>query len=155
STTDHDIHGQRFFADGKKNGKEFTVVSSPKSEFDPSVAMAANGDFVVSYTLQFSKTDTDVKAVQYRANGSVVRTINVASSTQKEQTSSVTAAADGRFAIAFQANDNIFVSRYSKDGVRQGSAPVAVANTARTERAPDVAMDNSGNLVVVWQELVG
>src|SRR4051794_25426168 len=50
SPTDHDVHGQRFNANGTKSGGEFMVADTHKNEDDPSVAMAANGTFVVSYT---------------------------------------------------------------------------------------------------------
>jgi len=153
SSTDFDIHGQRFAANGSRFGTEFTVASSPKSEFDPGVAMAANGDFVVTYTLQFNSTDRDVKAVQYRANGAVVRLIDVATSTRVEEQASVAAAADGRFAVAYQSDNNVYVARYTAAGVRSGLS--TVAGTAAVEREADVAMDNTGNVLVVWQQQTG
>lgn len=153
SPTDKDIHAARFSASGARIGGEFIVADTSRNEYDPSVAMAGNGDFVVSYTHQFSTNDLDVKARLYRASGALVRSFDVSASSRIEERSSVAAAADGRFAIAYQSVGNVYVSRYRADGVRL--AAHAVAATSRQEQAPAIALDNAGNSLVVWQELVG
>jgi hypothetical protein len=153
SPTDRDIHGARFRADGTRNGSEFTVAGTYKSEFDPSVAMADNGSFVVSYTLQFSSTDRDIKGVLYRADGTVARTLDVASSTRAEEKSSVSAAGDGRFAVSYQSLQNVFVSRFTSTGTRV--ATHTVASSANVEQESAVAMDDRGNVLVVWQQQAG
>jgi len=151
--TDFDIHGARFRADGTRLGSEFTVAGTYKTEFDPSVAMADNGNFVVSYTMQFSSTDRDVKAVLFRADGTLTRTIDVAASTKVEEKSSVSMAGDGRFAVGYQSLGNVFVSRFSSDGTRVGNS--TVANSSLVEQDAAVAMDDRGNVLVVWQQQVG
>jgi hypothetical protein len=153
SPSDFDIHAARFKADGTRAGSEFTVAGTYKTEFDPSVSMADNGGFVVSYTLQFSSTDRDVKAVLYRADGTLTRSIDVAASTRVEEKSSVSMAGDGRFAVGYQSLNNVFVSRFAATGTRVGNHTVASSSVAEQEAA--VAMDDRGNVLVVWQQQSG
>jgi len=153
SSTDSDIHGALFRADGTKIGNGFTVAETPQREYDPSVGRAANGDFVVSYTYQFGRNDLDIKAVQYRSNCTVARTINVANGTYVEEHSHVAVAADGRFAVAYQALGNVYVSRYTSTGTRVGWS--AVGATSRTESNASIGMDNRGDVLVAWQEQNG
>jgi hypothetical protein len=152
SPTDSDVHAAFFSASGKRIGQEIRVAASPHNEFDPSIAMSANGNFVVSYTYQFNSHDLDVKAVMYRANGTVARKMDVAVSTRVESQSHVAMAPDGRFAIAFLRSDDIVVQSYSKTGTRQGIETVAAGKGDRSE--PALAMDSKGNAEIVWQENV-
>jgi hypothetical protein len=150
--TDTDIHAALFHANGRRNGSEFGVAQSPQREYDPSVAMDARGDFVVSYTYQFSAGDSDIHANLYRANRTLVRTIEVAVTTRNETHSKAAMSADGRFAIAFVRSEDIFVERYSKNGNLLSTTKVAGGRNI--QRAPSVAMDKKGNTFVVWQEQV-
>ncbi len=152
SLTDSDIHAAVFRADGTRIGNELVVASLPKNEYDPTIAMAANGDFVVTYTYQFGKTDSDIKAVLFHADGSIARTIDVAISSRAESNASVTMSPDGRFAVSFVKADDIWVQRYTKEGNLIGTH--VVAGGANPQREPDVSMDSHGNTVVVWQENV-
>src|SRR5206468_11755273 len=122
-------------------------------EFDPSVGRAANGDFVVSYTVQLTSSDFDVKAVQFRANTTVARRLDVATTVYREEHSRVAVAADGRFAVAYQARGNVNVSRYSSTGALLSAT--GVATSSRLESNASIGMDNNGNVLVAWQELNG
>src|SRR5262249_2166436 len=153
SSTDGDIHGAMFRGDGSRVGGEFIGTNTPENEFDPSVGRAANGDFVVSYTVQLTSSDFDVKAVQFRANLTVARRIDVATTVYREEHSKVAVTADGRFAIAYQARGNIFVSRYSSMGALLSSS--GVGTSSRLESNASIGMDNYGNVLVAWQELNG
>jgi hypothetical protein len=152
STSDQDIHAAIFRANGTRVGNEIVVASTPKNEYDPSVAMAANGKFVISYTYQFNTSDTDIKAILFNANGSIARTIDVAVSTRVEKNSRVTMSPDGRFAIAYTKSDDIYVQRYDRYGNHVGTN--AVAGGPDLQEMPDITMDSHGNSIVVWQEQV-
>ena len=82
--------------------------------------------------------------MQYRANCSVARSVDVAATGYVEEHSHVAVAADGRFAVAYQSGGNVFVSRYSSAGARLGWH--AVATTARTECNASLGIDNYGNV---------
>jgi hypothetical protein len=153
STSDQDIHAAIFRANGTRVGNEMVVASTPKNEYDPSVAMAANGNFVISYTYQFSSSDSDIKAILFNANGSVARTIDVAVSTRVEKNSKVAMSPDGRFAIAFTKSDDIYVQRYDRYGNLVSTN--ALAGGPDLQEMPDITMDSHGNSIVVWQEQIG
>lgn len=147
--SDKDLWGARFRSDGTRIGSPFEVAWSPHAEYDPSIAMAGNGAFVVSYTQVFSGSDTDVYARLFRADNTLVRTITLSDSTRPEGQTSVAMTPDGRFDVAYNDKDNIVLQRFNKYGTRL--ATEVIANSSRLERAPDVAMDNNGNAVVAWQ----
>jgi hypothetical protein len=152
SSTDKDIHAALFSSSGRRVGSEKVVARAPKNEYDASVAMASNGNFVVSYSYQFSASDADIKAVQYRADGTAVRTLNVADSARNETKSSAAMTADGRFAVTFVKSDDIVVRRYTKDGASRDIQ--TIAGGANPQREPHAVMDAKGNTFVAWQESV-
>jgi hypothetical protein len=88
----------------------------------------------------------------YRANGSVVRTLDVAANSRSEHHSSAAMTSDGRFAVAFVKADDIIVQRYRKDGSLQGYHVAAGGTNLQAE--PSVTMDAYGNSIVAWQESV-
>ena len=159
---DKDVLAARFNSSGTNRAganRTISVASSSKPEYEPKVAVNSGGDFVVSYTLDFTASDQDVVAKMYRDSGSFVRTIDVASSgSEDERRSSVSRAPDGRFAIAYQtdlssSDSDIKLKRYSSSGTLVNTHSIAVDTTR--ERNPSVAMDQNGNSVVVFEKLVG
>jgi hypothetical protein len=153
SSTDKDVWAARFDSAGRRIGSPFAVAKYYKSEYDPDVAMASNGEFVISYTYQFSSSDTDVFVKKYSASGTLVRTIDVASTASAEGQASVAAAPDGRFSVAYVYQNDVYLQRYDRYGNRQ--ATLKVANTTRTEHAPDVALDKLNNAVVAFHVGIG
>ena len=114
SLTDTDVMAARFSANGAELGAgEFAVANSWKKEYDPSVAMAADGHFVVTYTYQFASDDTDVYAAMFRPDGTLTRHLFVAYSSQFEGQSSVAAAPDGRFDVAYIKSGDVYLQRYT------------------------------------------
>lgn len=150
---DKDVRAARFSSTGARLGSEFRVAYSYKSEYAPSIAMASNGDYVISYTYQFNSTDTDIYARQFKATGTLVRTIQVAVSSRPEYDSQVAATPDGRFGVAYGMGNDIYLKRYTSVGGVRGTDKVAA--TTRTEISPTVSVDTSGDFVVAWQEMVG
>jgi hypothetical protein len=149
STTDRDIRAARFNSSGVRQGSEIVVANTPRHEYDPAIAMAGNGNFIITHTYQFSNSDGDIKAKLYSANGAVTKSFTVDASSRSEGSSAVAMAADGRFAVAYVKSDDIIVKRYNQYGNTVGTH--TVANSTRQEREPSVAMDSKGNAIVVWQ----
>jgi hypothetical protein len=154
-----DVRVRAFDATGNARTGALTVAGSPKSEYDPDVA-ASNGSFVVSYTMDYSSTDQDVRAHRYTVTTHGVvgdaGDFAVATSGQYEYAASVAMAPDGSFAIAYDAyspstGDDILLNRYSPTGAAIASG-VVVAGSANTEQSPDIAMDNAGNAVIAYRE---
>ena len=158
SNGDQDIYGSVFNASGRRL-RNVTIASTNRPEFEPSVALAANGDYVVAYTVQYSSSDQDVVAKMFTGSFSLIRTINVANtSTFDEHHPSVARTPDGRFAVAYQSdrngsNPDIVLKRYSATGSLVNTH--AIANTAAPEYYPKVAIDDRGNSVVTWYAIVG
>src|SRR5262249_44483326 len=65
----HNIHAQLFDAAGHKTGPEILVAGGREDQCYPAVAMNANGDFVIAWTLDFFGDDTDIHASVFRSNG--------------------------------------------------------------------------------------
>jgi hypothetical protein len=137
-------------------GGRIVVVNGVKDEFDPDVAMDSKGNFVVSYTEQFSSTDRDIRAVRFDQFGNKIGfVINTARTTQLDETrSSVAMTPDGRFDIAYQSgahgggNGELHLARYSAAGGLLSDQPLFFGSFGSN---PSVAMDSAGSAVVVFQ----
>jgi hypothetical protein len=158
SGTNKDIYAARFTASGAYAGCT-TVAASGLNEYDPSLAVAANGTFVVSYTQDTSATNQDVRAHLYTAYGAIICDLGVSTySWLKESHSSAARAADGRFAIAYQADYgggdiDVHLARYDAGGNLLSNQ--AMDYSTRTDQNPKVSMDDYGNSVVVYEVVVG
>ncbi len=158
TSTDIDIQAQRFTSTGSPRGGVITVASSGKAETEPSAAVDGNGNFVVAYTLAYSATDSDVMAKMYNDAGAVTKTITVADTARNELHPSVSRSPDGRFAVAYQDNyssidPDIKLKRYASSGSLVNTHDIATSSDR--EESPSVAMDDNGNVVVAWQQLIG
>src|SRR5262245_43710906 len=125
TSTDKDVWAARFDSAGRRLGAPIAVGKYYKSEYDPDVAMAANGEFVITYTFQFSSSDTAVVAKKYSAAGTLTRTIDVASTASAEAMASVAANPDGRFAITYVFHNDVYLQRYDRSGNRLATLIVA------------------------------
>lgn len=152
SVLNGDVLAQRFTSTGAKRGRLISVANETKDETAPSIASASNGDFIVSYTLNFSVGDLDVKAKRFSDSGALQSTISVGTSSgDDERESTVARTPDGRFAIAYTVNNGIMLKRYAATGSLVNTLTIV---TGRDNDHPSVSMDDSGNSVVAWEALV-
>ena len=161
NSSDKDIRAQRFYASGALRGSVIEVAQTNKNEFEPSVAIANNGDFVVSYTLQYSTNNFDVQAVRLSDSGKIQSSFAVSNSTSlNERSSKVTRTPDGRFAIAYTAaaigstNRDVKLVRFSPQG-GAFAPPLNIASGSNDQSEPSVSTDDNLNIVVSWREIVG
>jgi hypothetical protein len=121
------------------------------------VAMDAQGDFVVSYTYDFSAADQDV----FYQRGDLAffllgGPVPVATTPLPEHHSSVTTDFYGDFAIAYQKDvgvtSEIHLLQYTFSGGLVSNLTVAAGGL---DQYPNVAMDNVGTTVVVYQDWNG
>lgn len=152
-----DVTAQRFDARGVPIGSLLTVANSNVDEFDPSVAMSALGAFVVSYTVQTSTTNQDIRARLFASNGSVQRDVVVASDPNRNEQHSTTARTpDGRFVVAYDStrrnavDSDVWLARFTAFGNLQSTEAVSATSNSDDER-PAVSVDNNGNATVVWE----
>jgi hypothetical protein len=157
-STTLNVKGARFSSDGTKLGTFSVASAADKQEFDPAIAMAANGNFVVSFTTTkpSDATDYDVRAKTYYADGTLNKSLTVAASGASESESRAAMAPDGRFAIAYRPNTyqspdsgDVRLARYSAAGALLTDQGLDTPGLYAV--SPDVAMDNDGNCVVVYR----
>ena len=156
-----DIYGQRFDRLGRAVGADFRVNSyTPFAQYGPRAAMDFDGDFVVIWeSSQDPDSSKGVFAQRFDSNGTATGSefeVN-AFVTGSQSDPSIASDQYGKFIVVWQswAQDGeffgIFARRYDSSGNGVGSEFVVNTYTPNEQRYPDVALDNTGNFVVVWQ----
>ena len=150
--SNYNIKVASFNSNGLRRRSDFYVANTTKNEYNPSIAVSRLGDFVVSYTLDFSSSDQDILARRYSDIGIFSSQISVAATTARESFSCVACGIgnDSSFAIAYQISDDIFLRRYSSWGAL--TSTLTVANGFNIQGIPSVSYDKYGRSVVAWQE---
>lgn len=152
-----------FDRDGTPVSSEITVNNvTAREQRDPTVAMDADGDFVVAW----STNPTD----QYNDYDIAVRRFNAAGAPQSNQVRvnggngdgnqrkpDIAVDATGNFVVAwesYEATRVVRARRYNAAGAAQGGV-FRVDSSADGALQPTVAMDASGDFVVVWMDRRG
>ena len=154
------VYGQRYNAAGVAQGGEFRVnVTTAGNQYQPAVAMDADGDSVVSWTSE--NTDGDglgVSARRYNSAGAAAGgEIRVNAYTGGNQVLSRVAMDDaGNFTVVWQSDYlptssiGIFGQRYTAAGATTGTWFVVNTTTGGFQLAPAIGMNASGAFVVAW-----
>ncbi len=156
------VYAQRYNSSGVAQGSEFRVNTyTTVDQLEAAVAMDANGNFVIAWQSYGQDATNTIGIYAQRYNSSGVAQggeFQVNTYTANDQTEpSVAMDANGNFVIAWQSYgqdgsvDGIYAQRYNSSGVRQGSEFHVSTYTTGTQDLPVVAMDSSGNFVVVWE----
>ncbi|WP_422924386.1 hypothetical protein [Singulisphaera sp. PoT] len=150
---DTNVVAQRFNANGAAVGGVIQVGAGTFKESDPEVGMDAWGDFVVAYTRNTNNNNPDIFAKRYDSYGNLTQVVNVATTAKAETNASVSMAADGQFAVAWEeayssSDHDIKMNRYNAYGGLAGSS--YIASSTSWDELPSVAIDSSGNTVVAW-----
>ncbi len=124
---DTNVLAQRFNAKGAPVGGVVGVGVGTFKEHNPSVAMDAQGDFIVSYTRDTNNNNPDIFAKRYDVNNNLIQVVNVALSSFAENNSSVAMSPDGRFDIAYEltanaTEHNVLLAQYSASARSRTSA---------------------------------
>ena len=153
-----DVVGQRFNAAGGAEGDELLInVETVGTQKYPSVAMDADGNFVVAWqTLGQDYGDFGIFARRYSASG-VPQSgeFLVNDTTERNQLGAAVAMSpDGDFIIAWESYRgdgtlDVFAKRYDRSGAALGSE--FRVNTATTGgSSPDVAVESDGDFIIAW-----
>ena len=157
------IQGQKFSSDGIPIAGQFAAGGTGSPQYDPAVAAASDGGFVVTWTFwQGGNALTGVQAQRYDVSGSAVgSTFQVDSSTlYYQQSAKVATAIDGSFLVVWQSdqsagNDSSLSSiqarLLSSAGVPMASEMQINSYTTGPQSSPAVARGNSGDFLVVWR----
>ncbi len=155
------IYAQRYDASGFPVDSEFKVnATTHRHQTDPAVAMADDGNFVVTWVSE--EQDGDNKGIfvqRYDANGQRAGSeIQVNTYTTKaQQAPDVAMDATGRFVIVWESDDQdgddwgIYGQVFDNTGAKVGSEFRANFATAKDQINASVAMDADGDFVVAWQ----
>lgn len=152
---DSNVLAREYDPNGNQVGSVVQVGVGTFEETNPDVAMDAQGNFAVSYTRNTNGNNPDIFVKRYNHAGQLLNVINAATTARAETRSKIAMSPDGRFDVvwenAFSSSDHdIKLSRYNASGTLMGTN--IIAGSTINERTPAVAMDNSGNAVVVWEK---
>jgi hypothetical protein len=150
--------GRRYAADGTPQGSEFGFGTGTGWVYQ--MAMDADGDMVKVITSRDGSYDIDGQ--RYAADGTPKEaTFQVNTYTPGDQWQpSVAMDADGDFVVVWHSRygsdehrDGVFAQRYAADGTPQGGefqVNTSTSSKVYDFRYPRVAMNASGNFVIVW-----
>jgi hypothetical protein len=154
---DKSVVFRRFAANGTPLGAEVTVdtVGYVAYLWQPRVAMAGDGSFVVSWgESRYSGADNYQLAMRYAANGAPLGGAVVANS-EWLCCGEVATAADGHFVVVWMTQDYAgwtAARLFDAAGAPQGP-PFPISNGVpgvREWSQPKVAMSGAGDFVVIW-----
>jgi len=154
------VYAQRYNAAGGTQGGEFRVnTTTASSQRYSTVAMDADGDFVVTWTSLGQDGSFDgVYAQRYNAAGVTQGgefRVNTTSAGSQEL-STVAMDADGDFVVTWTSNGQdgnsygVYAQRYNAAGGAQGGEFLVNTTTASSQLGSTVAMDADGDFVVIW-----
>ena len=159
----HGIYAQRYSATGIPLGLEFQVNTyTTNSQYAPSLAMDADGDFVITWHSDGQDGSSNgIYAQQYNAaglpQGTEFKVNTTAFSLQFNP--EIVMDADGDFLITWisdvqdGSSYGIYAQRYNALGVAQGVEFRANTYTTGKQTQPSADMDDNGNFVISWQSI--
>ncbi|SFI18346.1 cadherin repeat domain-containing protein [Planctomicrobium piriforme] len=154
------IYARRYNFVGVPVGTEFRVNTyTTGAQSQPSAAMDADGDFIISWTSQGQDGNGyGVYAQRFNAAGTAQGSEFKANSyTTRSQSQPAIAADDnGNFVIAWQSFGQdgsgyaVYAQRYTSAGALDGSQFRINARTTGHQMSPSVARDSDGDFVIAW-----
>lgn len=159
----HGIYGQRFNNSSVKQGSEFLVNSTTAgNQIAPSVDMATNGDFVVSWTSNGQDGDEGgIYAKRFLSNGTAIGSeFQVSTTTAGNQDNSqVSVNLNADFTIVWDSygQDGSFtgayLQSYNSDGSSNGNeTPINGGKNNFQQNVSVAQYQSSKALIAVWQD---
>ena len=155
-----DVHARRYDAAGNPLGNDFRVNTFTTSgQAAPSIAMDADGDFVVAWGSYYQDgAGAGVFAQRYAASGAPPGgELQVNSFTTGPQRSpDVAMNASGDYVVTWESFDQdgssigVFARVYDRNGTRMTNELPVNTFTTNTQSSAAVAADDEGNFVVTW-----
>ena len=154
------VYAQRYDYNGNLIGPEFQVNAyTTGDQWDPSVGMAADGNFVIAWQGADTTGSHNVYAQRYDSSGIPVGyQFRVNTYTSGNQLRASAAMADnGSFVIAWEGSEGqdgsgygVYAQLYGNDGNPVGSEFLANSYTTGSQASPSVGMAADGAFVIVW-----
>src|SRR4051812_37376773 len=147
-------------------GPEFRVnTTTSDSQKRSSTAMDSAGNFVVVWqSAPQDGSGTGIFGQRYDVVGQPLGAefqINTYTTASQERPSVAMDASTSRFVVVWQSSPQdgsgwgVFGQRFDSDGVQLGAEFPVNAFTTGDQTVPDVAVDDQGNFVTVWQRQAG
>lgn len=155
-TINADIFARRYAADGTPSADEFNVTNNVTAQDGPAVAYDAAGNYVIAWYSQESETSLQVRYRRFSSSGvPLTNESRVSTSTAYQRDPDIAMNADGEFMVVWSeqigSDNNIVARRFAADGSPIGEAFLVNQQTEGSQQFASVAMDDTGNAVVVWQ----
>jgi hypothetical protein len=160
----YDIYAQRYNSSGDSLGYNFKVNddTGTAGQATPAIAMNASGNFVIAWTDRRTGY-WDIYAQRYNSSGTPLgsnfKVSNALYEYNGERDPAITMNGNGDFVIVWEDFGNIlyhsdiYGQMYYSDGVPYGNTfKVNDDISAADQSSPAVAMNNSGNFIVTWQD---
>jgi hypothetical protein len=156
------VFGQRYASSGAPLGPECQINTfTTSSQYRSTVAADSAGNFVVVWESFYQATPagTSIHGQRFAGSGSPAgpefRVNTYVSSTTTQRSPSVNANPLGDFVAVWQSEQDgsvtgIYGQRYASSGAPLGPEFRVNTYTSGYQAIPDVALDASGNFVVVW-----
>jgi hypothetical protein len=148
---DIDVFAQRYSSAGQAIGSRITVASTSDTERSPSVAMDADGNFVVAW--EFHGSAHGRAAQIFNADGTPRGRSFVYSDNGGGSGNRMPVAFDSSgivFAYGSDIGVNISARRYTTDGAPVGADFMVNTTLAGLQQFPSVALTGGGTFVVTW-----
>lgn len=153
-TDGYGIYARRYTSEGDPLTSEFRVhTDGAGDQTNPSVAMDANGNFVVIWENGFK----GIYGQRFYASGvafGVEFKVNTTHGTREDEPS-VAMDARGDFLVTWtseQAVSRVFMQRYDSAGTARGGEVSVSSGSTKPQFASSVSMDADGDFVVAWSE---
>jgi hypothetical protein len=157
----HDVHAQRYNAAGVAQGGEFRVNTyTTNSQYEPVVAMDADGDFVVAWSSYGQDGSREgIYAQRYNESGAAQGMefrVNTFTASNQGRDAAIDMDADGDFVVAWESLDQdgssygVYAKRYNASGIVQGGEFRVNTYTTNQQTNPSVGLDADGDFVVAW-----
>ncbi|OYD96612.1 hypothetical protein CDG76_07505 [Nostoc sp. 'Peltigera membranacea cyanobiont' 210A] len=154
------VYAQRYTSAGLAIGGEFQVNTHTQgSQYNPTIAVDATGDFVISWQSYYQDGSyLGIYAQRYTSAGLAIgNEFQVNTHTQGSQYNP-TVAMDGTgdYVISWQSygqdgsGDGIYAQRYNSSGLAQGVEFKVNTHTEGNQYNPTVAMNADGDFIISW-----
>lgn len=160
------VQGRKFNAKGSPQGPQFTISSETQhSQIEAEIAMAADGDFVITWQSEGASSGEDtgasVQARRYNSFGSPLGSPFLVNTytTGKQEHPTIDIQDNGAFVIAWDSErttngddseTSIQAQRFNSNGAPLGGPFLVNSNTADIQNSPRIAYRSEGSFVVVW-----
>ncbi len=149
------IFFRRFGNEGNEIGVEINAVSEVnrgRNQTQSSVAIDAQGNFVIAWTHEFEANDTDIHLRRFRADGSAIDNVEIIvdNSLANQNNPDVALAPDGTIIVSYtdESSNTVKYRQFDRDGNALGeSETFNVEGNQSTNSAVAVGMNNKAVIV--------